>query len=67
MKELLTIIEKVQSSDDLDFEDGILLMQSRNLPLIGALADYVRKKTAGDRVMFVTNSHKNNKNICPSK
>ncbi len=67
MKELSTIIQKVQSSEDLDFEDGMLLMQSRNLPLIGGLADYVRRKTTGGRVMFVTNCHINYTNICTSK
>ncbi len=67
MEELSQIIEKIQASKDLDFEDGLLLMESKNLPLIGALADYVRQKTAGDEVMFVTNCHINYSNICASK
>ncbi len=64
---LSSIIEKVKNSQDLDFEDGIALMKSRNLSLIGALADYVRRKTVGDKVMFVTNCHINYTNICISK
>lgn len=67
MDELSTIVEKVQAWEDLEFEDGILLMESRNLSLIGALADYVRRKTVGDRVMFVTNCHINYTNVCTSK
>jgi aminodeoxyfutalosine synthase len=67
MKELSSIIEKVQACEELDFEDGILLMKSKNLSLIGALADYARKKTVGERVMFVTNCHINYTNICISK
>ncbi len=67
MNELSSIIEKIQSSEDLDFEDGMLLMESQNLSLIGALADYARKKTVGDRVMFVSNCHINYTNICASK
>jgi aminodeoxyfutalosine synthase len=67
MEELTAIVEKVQSSQELDFDDGLSLMGSRNLSLIGALADYVRKKTVGDRVMFVTNCHINYTNICASK
>lgn len=67
MKELSGIIEKVQASDDLDFDEGMLLMESKNLPLIGTLADYVRKITVGDRVMFVANCHINYSNICTSK
>ncbi len=67
MKDLSSIIEKVQASAELSFDDGILLMGSRNLQLIGALADYARKRTAGDRVMFVTNCHINYTNVCTSK
>ncbi|CAG0969662.1 aminodeoxyfutalosine synthase [Methanosarcinales archaeon] len=67
MEDLSTIINKVQSSEELDFEDGLLLMRSRNLSLIGALADNVRKKTVGDQVMFVTNCHINYSNVCNSK
>ncbi|MDD5474501.1 MAG: aminofutalosine synthase MqnE [Candidatus Methanoperedens sp.] len=67
MEELSAVIEKVHASEELDFDDGVLLMESKNLPLIGALADYVRKKTVGDRVMFVTNCHINYTNICTSK
>ncbi len=65
--ELSNIIGKIQASEELTFDDGMLLMESRNLPLVGALADYVRKKSVGDRVMFVTNCHINYTNICTSK
>ena len=67
MDELSHVIEKVMSEEELDFQDGLLLMRSKNLPLIGALADHLRKKTAGDRVMFVTNCHINYSNVCTSK
>lgn len=67
MDELSPVIEKVTSGEDLDFQDGLLLLRSKNLPLIGALADRLRKKTSGDRVMFVTNCHINYSNVCTSK
>lgn len=67
MEELSPIVEKIQASKELDFEDGMLLMGSGNLSLIGALADYVRRKTVGDRVMFVTNCHINYTNVCTSR
>ncbi len=67
MEELSRVIDKVTASLELDFEDGLLLMESRNLQVIGALADNVRKRTVGDRVMFVTNCHINYSNICTSK
>ena len=67
MDELSPIIEKVQAGEHLDFEDGMILMSSKNLSLIGTLADRVRKTTVGDRVMFVTNCHINYTNVCTSK
>lgn len=67
MDELSSVVKKVQASEELDFEDGMLLMGSRNLSLIGALADHVRKKTVGDRVLFATNCHMNYTNVCISK
>src|SRR3989337_1520290 len=67
MDELSPIIEKVQAGEHLDFEDGMTLMSSKDLPLIGSLADHVRKTTVGDRVMFVSNCHINYSNVCTSK
>lgn len=67
MEELSGIMEKIQASRDLDFEDGMVLLGSKNLSLIGALADHVRKRTAGNRVMFVQNCQINYTNICSSK
>lgn len=67
MDELSQVIEKVKASLDLDFKDGLALMESKNLSLIGALADYVRRTTVGDRVMFVSNCHINYTNVCTSK
>jgi aminodeoxyfutalosine synthase len=67
MEELSRIIEKSMASEELDFEDGLVLMKSKNINLIGALADHIRKKTVGDRVMFVSNCHINYSNVCASK
>jgi len=67
MEELSRVIEKVKASEELDFDDGLLLMKSSNLTVIGALADHVRKRIVGDRVMFVTNCHINYSNVCASK
>jgi aminodeoxyfutalosine synthase len=67
MDELAQVTGKIKASEELDFEDGLALMESKNLPLIGALADYVRRTTVGDRVMFVSNCHINYTNVCTSK
>jgi aminodeoxyfutalosine synthase len=67
MEELSRIMEKSMASEELDFEDGLVLMKSKNITLIGALADHIRKRTVGDRVMFVSNCHINYSNVCASK
>ena len=67
MEELSPVMEKVKAHEELDFNDGLILMRSKNLPVIGALADHARKRTVGDRVMFVTNCHINYSNVCASK
>ncbi|MCZ7402221.1 MAG: aminofutalosine synthase MqnE [Candidatus Methanoperedens sp.] len=67
MEELSRIIEKSMASEELDFEDGLVLMKSKNITLIGALADHIRKRTVGDKVMFVSNCHINYSNVCASK
>jgi len=61
------VAEKVVAGEELGFEDGLVLMESGNLPFLGVLADFVRRERVGDRVMFVTNRHINYTNVCVSK
>lgn len=66
-KELEGVVDKTLSGRSLDFEDGLLILDSGNLSLIGALADYVCRQSMGEYVSFAFNRHINYTNICASK
>ncbi|RLG26994.1 aminofutalosine synthase MqnE [Methanosarcinales archaeon] len=66
-KELEPIIDKVLSMRPLDAADGITILKSTNLFLLGTLADYVRRQTVGENVTFAFNMHIDYTNICDSK
>lgn len=61
---LLDIVEKVEKGHRLTAEDGIRLMQSKELLTIGYMADLVRRRKNGDYAYFIVNRHINHTNIC---
>ena len=61
---LLDILDKVEKSERLSREDGIRLMDSNEILLIGYMADLVRKRKNGDKAYFIVNRHINHTNIC---
>ncbi len=61
---LLPIMEKVVAEERISFEDGLSILNSRDLNTIGSMADYVKRKKSGDKVYFVVNRHVNPSNIC---
>jgi aminodeoxyfutalosine synthase len=61
---LLPILGKVEKGERLSFEDGLAVLKSPDLNVIGMIADYVKRKREGDRVYFVVNRHINPTNIC---
>jgi len=61
------IQERALNGENLGRDDGVTLMKSNNLLLLGMIADQLRKKTCGDVVTFVSNCHINYTNICVSK
>ena len=63
-KNLLPILNKVEKGERLSFEDGMTILQSPDLNSVGMMADYVKRKKAGDKVYFVVNRHVNPSNIC---
>jgi len=63
-KNLLPILEKVGKEQRLSFEDGLTILGTPDLHSVGMMADYVKRKKAGDRVYFVVNCHINPSNIC---
>jgi aminodeoxyfutalosine synthase len=64
--DIADIAGKALSGKMLNREDGIALFESKNLLLIGALADELRKRKSGDVVTFVVNRHINYTNVCVS-
>ncbi len=58
------LVEKIAENERLTFEDGVRLMQSPDILLLGRLADQVRKEKVGDDVYFSTNININPTNAC---
>ncbi len=62
--EFKDVIEKVNNQERLNFDDGVKLFKSNNLPLIGRLAHEVRTRLHGKKVFFSINFHLNHTNVC---
>ncbi len=61
---LRDLYEKVQAGERLSYEDGVRLFRSRELMLVGAMANEVRERRHGDATYFVRNMHLNPTNVC---
>lgn len=61
---LTNIWEKVQEGIRLNADDALTLLTSRDLPALGALADFARARAVGDQVYFICNRHINHTNVC---
>ena len=57
-------LEKILSGEELNFNDGLKLMNDENLFLLGAAADKLRKELIGDNISFVSSYYLNYSNIC---
>ena len=57
-------LEKVLSGEELDFNDGLELMNDESLFLLGAAADKLRKELIGNNVSFVSSYYLNYTNVC---
>lgn len=62
--ELSDIVEKVEAGKRLNFEDGVRLFKSNDLPLLGRLAHQVRTRLHGKKVFYSINLHMNHTNVC---
>ncbi len=65
--ELEPVIDKVLAGRPLEFEDGLMVLESKNLSLLGALADHICLQRTKGYVFFAVNRHINYTNICDSK
>jgi aminodeoxyfutalosine synthase len=62
------IREKVEASERLTFEDGLILMESDDVLQLGQLADAARRRRGGTQeVYFVQNLYLNQSNVCRVK
>lgn len=65
--ELLDILEKVEQGERLSREDGLALYRSKDLLLIGHMANIVRQRRNGDKTFYVVNRHINYTNVCKNR
>ncbi|MFU8767773.1 MAG: cyclic dehypoxanthinyl futalosine synthase [Candidatus Methanoperedens sp.] len=61
------LLERAVKGESLNAKDGLELLESRNLALLGAAADAMRNNAIGDLVTFVVDRNINYTNICSSK
>jgi len=59
--------DKLAAGERLNIEDGIELMQAKDLLALGELAREVKRRKTGDMVFFNVNRHINITNICVSR
>jgi aminodeoxyfutalosine synthase len=57
-------LEKALAGEELTYDDGVQLINDENLFLLGAAADQIRKKLAGNVVTFVGSYYLNYTNVC---
>lgn len=57
-------LEKALAGEELTYDDGVQLINEENLFLLGAAADQIRKKLAGNVVTFVGSYYLNYTNVC---
>jgi aminodeoxyfutalosine synthase len=63
-RRLTPILEKVQSGQRLDYEDGLALYRSSDLLAIGHMANVIRERLHGDTTYFNVNRHINPTDVC---
>ncbi len=61
------ILTRALRKDEPGVREGVELLKSNNLNLLGAAADELRKHSAGDLVTFVVDRNINYTNVCSSK
>ena len=61
------LLSRALNKELLDIEEGTRLLECNDLNQLGAAADVLRKKSAGELVTFVVDRNINYTNICSSK
>jgi aminodeoxyfutalosine synthase len=61
------IWDKAEAGDRLTESDAVALLETDDLLALGAMADFVRHRAAGDEVYFICNRHINHTNVCRNR
>ena len=64
IREFRDIFDKVQTGTRLSYEDGVRLVKSTNLPELGAMANFVKRRLHGNKAHFTHSINVNHTNIC---
>ncbi len=65
--EISEILERALSNEVLGIKEGVMLIESHDLILLGAAADTLRERSTGNLVTFVVDRNINYTNVCSSK
>lgn len=61
---LADLLTKVEQGERLNFDDGVRLMESRDLLALGYMANLVRERKNGNKTYYIVNRHINHTNVC---
>ncbi len=64
IKEFKDIFKKINAGIRLDEEDGIRLINSKNIIELGAMANFVKQRLHGNKAHFTHSINVNHSNIC---
>ncbi|MGB0766651.1 MAG: aminofutalosine synthase MqnE [Phycisphaeraceae bacterium] len=62
--DLDTIADKVHAGERLSFDDGVALLNTRDIWTLGELADHARTRRHGQATYYNVNRHMNYSNLC---
>ena len=62
--ELRDLYEKVAAGERISGADALRLFESKDLNVVGAIADLVRRRKVGDRASYILNCYINYSNYC---
>jgi len=63
-QKLVEVAKRVIAGERLSFDDGVNLYATTDLPALGKLADFARRRRHGRVTYFNVNRHLNPTNIC---
>src|SRR5271169_5281193 len=62
--ELRDLYDKVSASERISETDALRLFESKDLNVVGAIADFVRQRKVGNRASYIINRYINYSNYC---